>query len=81
MQGTAADLIKLAMIAVANWLKDEKLQSKLIMQVHDELVLEVPDKELELVKKTLPDLMQNVAKLSVPLLAEVGVGSNWESAH
>jgi DNA polymerase I len=81
MQGTAADLIKLAMIAVDKWLKDEKLHSKLIMQVHDELVLEVPDNELELVKKTLPDLMQNVAKLSVPLLAEVGVGSNWESAH
>ena len=81
MQGTAADLIKLAMIAVDKWLKDEKLQSKLIMQVHDELVLEVPDNELELVKATLPKLMQNVAKLSVPLLAEVGVGSNWESAH
>ncbi len=81
MQGTAADLIKLAMIAVDKWLKDEKLQTKLIMQVHDELVLEVPDNELELVKKTLPELMQNVAKLSVPLLAEVGVGSNWESAH
>ena len=81
MQGTAADLIKLAMIAVDKWLRDEKLQSKLIMQVHDELVLEVPDNELELVKLTLPKLMQNVAKLSVPLLAEVGVGSNWESAH
>ncbi|MGB7816485.1 MAG: DNA polymerase I [Methylotenera sp.] len=81
MQGTAADLIKLAMIAVDKWLKDEKLQSKLIMQVHDELVLEVPDSELELVKKTLPELMQNVAKLDVPLLAEVGVGSNWENAH
>jgi DNA polymerase I len=81
MQGTAADLIKLAMIAVANWLKDSDLKTKLIMQVHDELVLEVPDNELELVKKTLPELMQNVAKLSVPLLAEVGVGSNWESAH
>jgi DNA polymerase I len=81
MQGTAADLIKLAMIAVANWLKNENLTTKLIMQVHDELVLEVPDNELELVKKTLPSLMQNVAKLTVPLLAEVGVGSNWESAH
>ena len=81
MQGTAADLIKLAMIAVDKWLREEKLQSKLIMQVHDELVLEVPDSELELVKNTLPTLMQNVAKLSVPLLAEVGVGSNWESAH
>ena len=81
MQGTAADLIKLAMIAVDKWLKVEKLQSKLIMQVHDELVLEVPDSELKLVITTLPKLMQNVAKLDVPLLAEVGVGSNWESAH
>ena len=81
MQGTAADLIKLAMIAVQNWLVAEQLQTKLIMQVHDELVLEVPDNELELVKQKLPELMQNVAKLDVPLLAEVGVGSNWESAH
>ncbi|MGB4811534.1 MAG: DNA polymerase I [Methylophilaceae bacterium] len=86
MQGTAADLIKLAMIAVQNWLVTEKLhgqnlKSKLIMQVHDELVLEVPESELELVKQTLPELMQSVAKLDVPLLAEVGVGSNWESAH
>ena len=81
MQGTAADLIKLAMIAVDKWLRDEKLATKLIMQVHDELVLEVPDNELELLKAKLPDLMQSVAKLSVPLLAEVGVGSNWEGAH
>jgi DNA polymerase-1 len=81
MQGTAADLIKLAMIAVQGWLVSERLQSKLIMQVHDELVLEVTDNELELVKTKLPELMQNVAKLDVPLLAEVGVGANWESAH
>jgi DNA polymerase-1 len=81
MQGTAADLIKLAMIAVDKWLKGEKLQSKLIMQVHDELVLEVPESELELVKQRLPELMQHVAKLDVPLLTEVGVGHNWESAH
>lgn len=81
MQGTAADLIKLAMIAVDNWLRDEKLQTKLIMQVHDELVLEVPEAELNLIKQKLPELMQSVAKLDVPLLAEVGVGSNWESAH
>ena len=81
MQGTAADLIKLAMIAVDKWIKDEKLQSKLIMQVHDELVLEVPESELELVKQRLPELMQHVAKLDVPLLAEVGIGNNWESAH
>ena len=81
MQGTAADLIKLAMIALQGWLVAEKLQTKLIMQVHDELVLEVPELELELVKKTLPILMQSVAKLDVPLLAEVGVGNNWEGAH
>ena len=81
MQGTAADLIKLAMIAVDKWLHEEKLQTKLIMQVHDELVLEVPDNELELVKTKLPQLMQGVATLDVPLLAEVGVGNNWENAH
>lgn len=81
MQGTAADLIKLAMIAVQGWLTQEKLNTKLIMQVHDELVLEVPDNELALVKTQLPQLMQDVATLDVPLLAEVGVGNNWESAH
>ena len=81
MQGTAADLIKLAMIAVDQWLLKEKLQTKLIMQVHDELVLEVPDAELALIQENLPKLMQSVATLDVPLLAEVGTGSNWESAH
>ena len=81
MQGTAADLIKLAMIAVQNWITAQQLNTKLIMQVHDELVLEVPDAELDLVQTMLPQLMQNVAKLDVPLLAEVGMGSNWEAAH
>ena len=81
MQGTAADLIKLAMIAVQNWIAAQQLNTKLIMQVHDELVLEVPQAELDLVKTMLPQLMQNVAKLDVPLLAEVGMGSNWEAAH
>ena len=81
MQGTAADLIKLAMIAVQNWLTTSGLKTKLIMQVHDELVLEVPENELEQVKIKLPELMQNVAGLDVPLLAEVGVGNNWEAAH
>lgn len=81
MQGTAADLIKLAMIAVQNWLEQERLSTKMIMQVHDELVLEVPDSELELVKEKLPLLMAHVAELKVPLLAEVGVGGNWEEAH
>lgn len=81
MQGTAADLIKLAMIATQDWLQGEGLGSKLIMQVHDELVLEVPDAELELVKRRLPEIMAGVAKLKVPLLAEVGAGESWESAH
>ncbi len=81
MQGTAADLIKLAMIAVQGWLSNERLQSRLILQVHDELVLEVPDDELAVVKEALPKLMAGVAGLSVPLLAEVGIGSNWDEAH
>jgi len=81
MQGTAADIIKLAMISVRNWLHQERLNSKLIMQVHDELVLEVPDDEVALVKNTLPECMGNVLQLDVPLLIEVGVGDNWEQAH
>ncbi|KJV27180.1 DNA polymerase I [Aquitalea magnusonii] len=81
MQGTAADLIKLAMIAVQHWLDAQKLSSLLIMQVHDELVLEVPDTELELVKQQLPQIMAGVAQLKVPLLAEVGAGNSWEAAH
>jgi DNA polymerase I len=81
MQGTAADLIKLAMIAVQDWLGTSKLSTKLVMQVHDELVLEVPTSELETVKAHVPGLMTNVAKLDVPLVAEPGVGSNWEEAH
>ena len=81
MQGTAADLIKLAMIAVQGWLEQEKLQTKLVMQVHDELVLEVPESELERVKTNVPGLMTNVATLDVPLVAEPGVGANWDEAH
>ena len=81
MQGTAADLIKLAMIAVQAWLEQNKLETRMLLQVHDELVLEVPQSELELVKKHLPELMTEVAALKVPLLVEVGVGANWEEAH
>src|SRR5437016_7748948 len=76
MQGTAADLIKLAMIAVQRWLLDSGLKSRLVMQVHDELVLEVATDELELVRGKLPAIMAGVAELSVPLLAEVGVGDS-----
>lgn len=81
MQGTAADLIKLAMIAVDAWLGASGLKSKLIMQVHDELVLEVPESELDIVKPTLAAKMTSVAQLRVPLVAEVGVGLNWDEAH
>jgi DNA polymerase-1 len=81
MQGTAADLIKLAMIAVQDFLERQKLRTLLIMQVHDELVLEVPDGELETVKANVSELMQSVATLDVPLVVETGVGSNWDQAH
>ena len=81
MQGTAADLIKLAMVAVQNWLHAQQLQSKIVMQVHDELVLDVTDDELDQIRENLPRLMCEVASLKVPLVAEVGVGPNWEQAH
>lgn len=81
MQGTAADLIKLSMIAVQDWLEASNAKSKMIMQVHDELVLEVPEEELSDVRKRLPELMCGVATLKVPLVAEVGAGANWEEAH
>ena len=81
MQGTAADLIKLAMVAVQDTLDAEARASKIIMQVHDELVLEVPEAELAWVTEAVPRLMAGVAQLRVPLVAEVGSGPNWESAH
>jgi DNA polymerase-1 len=81
MQGTAADLIKLAMISVQGWLEQEKLRAKLIMQVHDELVLEVPEDELEKVRDAVRERMQDVAKLEVALVVDVGVGDNWDQAH
>jgi DNA polymerase-1 len=81
MQGTAADLIKLAMIKVQDWLEKEQLDAKLIMQVHDELVLEVPEKELVKVNENLRDLMCHVAELKVPLEVGLGEGNNWEEAH
>ena len=81
MQGTAADLIKLAMIAVQGWLDSENLASRLLLQVHDELILEVPERELDRVRAELPAHMCNVAALKVPLRVGVGSGSNWEAAH
>ncbi len=72
MQGTAADLIKLAMIEVHRWLRDQRLGSRLVLQVHDELVFEVPDTEVALLERELPRLMTGVAQLSVPLVVDVG---------
>ena len=81
MQGTAADLIKLAMIAVAQWLDAKQFDTKLLLQVHDELVLEVPHAEVDRIKEELPKLMSGVAKLDVPLVVDVGTGPNWDKAH
>ncbi|QMT33861.1 DNA polymerase I [Conchiformibius steedae DSM 2580] len=83
MQGTASDLIKRAMIQVQQWLQNEQLSAKLVMQVHDELVLQVPENERAQVCQALPVLMAQAGEqvLNVPLPAEVGSGSNWESAH
>lgn len=81
MQGTAADIIKLAMIDVDNWLESDKLESRIIMQVHDELVLEVPQRELDTVITGVREHMQSAADLKVPLVVDVGVGENWDQAH
>ncbi|WP_420329440.1 DNA polymerase I [Snodgrassella communis] len=81
MQGTASDLIKRAMIAVQSWLEQKKMQTKLIMQVHDELVLQVPKSELATLQAHLPELMSGVAQLKVPLIADLGTGYNWDEAH
>lgn len=81
MQGTAADIIKLAMIHVDDWLTSAELQSRMIMQVHDELVLEVPESELEIVSHGLIEKMEHAVELLVPLVVDVGVGNNWDEAH
>ena len=81
MQGTAADIIKLAMLAVQKALDAQGRATKMVMQVHDELVFEVPDAEVEWARGELPRIMASVAELRVPLVAEVGVGPNWDQAH
>lgn len=81
MQGTAADVIKRAMLSVDAWLREEGLKSRLILQVHDELILETPPEEVDIVRAKLPELMAAAGSLDVPLVAEVGVGPNWEAAH
>jgi len=81
MQGTAADLIKLSMVKVQQVLDAEKRATRMIMQVHDELVFEVPEAEVDWLRQEIPRLMASVAQLRVPLVAEMGVGANWDQAH
>lgn len=81
IQGSAADLIKVAMIQVHHWMKKEKLQSKMILQVHDELVFDAHKDEVELLKREIPKLMSNAVRIAVPLEVETGIGGNWLEAH
>ncbi|HSH06754.1 MAG TPA: DNA polymerase I [Burkholderiales bacterium] len=81
MQGTAADLIKLAMVSVQDWLRRDGLRARLVMQVHDELVLEAPAEELDVIQEGVRTRMQDVAALDVPLIVDVGIGDNWDQAH
>jgi DNA polymerase-1 len=81
LQGSAADLIKVAMINVHEWMKKENLKSKMILQVHDELVFDAHKDEVEILKANIPGLMTNAIKLAVPLEVEVGVGNDWLEAH
>jgi DNA polymerase-1 len=81
LQGSAADLIKVAMIHVYEWMKKENLKSRMILQVHDELVFDAHKDEVDLLKKNIPGLMSNAIKLAVPIEVEVGVGTDWLQAH
>jgi DNA polymerase-1 len=81
IQGSAADIIKLAMIKIQEVLEQEHLKTKMLLQVHDELVFEAPENEVEIAKKLIKENMENAYKTEVPLLVEVGVGENWLEAH
>ncbi|RLA02989.1 MAG: DNA polymerase I, partial [Gammaproteobacteria bacterium] len=81
MQGTAADIIKLAMIEVDQWITEQDNSVRMIMQVHDELVFEIPEQQVDVVSDKLKQIMESAAKLSVPLIADVGIGDNWDEAH
>jgi DNA polymerase-1 len=81
IQGTAADIIKVAMIHIHNSLAEQGLGSRMILQVHDELVFEVPDKEIELMKHLVKEKMEGVLRLSVPIRVDMGAGKNWDEAH
>jgi DNA polymerase-1 len=81
IQGSAADIIKIAMVDIHNWMRKEKLQSRMIMQVHDELVFDVHKNEKDVMIKNIPRLMCDAVKLEVPMEVEVGVADNWLDAH
>ena len=81
IQGTAADIIKLAMIAISKWMKDNEIKSKMIMQVHDELVFDVDSSEIDLLSLNIKKIMESVIKIQVPLLVDVGYGKTWLEAH
>ena len=81
IQGSAADMIKVAMIQIHNWLNQEKLKTRMILQVHDELLFDVPNNELQLVQTEIKTLMENALPLSIPVVVESGIGNNWLEAH
>ena len=81
IQGSAADMIKVAMINIHNWMKKETLKSKMILQVHDELVFDVHQSEKEILQKKIPDFMKTAIVLQVPMEVELGFGQNWLEAH
>jgi DNA polymerase-1 len=81
MQGSAADIIKRAMIGVDAWILNEKINARLIMQVHDELVLEVEEPVVDVVRAATRRIMSGAAELSVPLTVDIGIGKNWDEAH
>ena len=81
MQGTAADIIKLAMLAVDKWLVEKSPDTQIIMQVHDELVLQVKTDEAQMIAKEVINLMSAAAQLDVPLKVDAGIGQNWDEAH
>jgi DNA polymerase-1 len=81
IQGSAADMIKIAMINIQNWLKSTTLQTKMMLQVHDELLFDVPKNEIEIVQSKVKELMESAMSLDVPILVETGVGNNWLEAH
>lgn len=81
MQGTAADIVKIAMIKVSDWLKKNEVDAHLMMQVHDELVFEVAEKDLDQTIPQIKKAMEEPVSLSIPLVVDIGVGDNWDEAH